>query len=170
MTLTGDTDIQTSAKKQAMLLQHFRTRWRQEYLTGLREFHQASDCNVQTVKRGAVVLVYNDTPRINWCLAIVEDTISREDGLQHQNIHRQDKLSNKKLYLLEITAAGPLPRQNSSPKTTSSDSDVQSSTVQQDDSTTTQERIPVRQAALRGRQLVQEWTKTLCGPPEDVSN
>ena len=77
----GDTDIQVRAKKQATLLQHFWTRWRLEYLTGLREFHQASGNNIQTIKPGAVVLVHDDTPRINWHLAVVEDTISGEDGL-----------------------------------------------------------------------------------------
>ena len=48
---------------------------------GLREFHRTSGSNVQTARPGAVVLVHDDMPRINWHLAVVEDTISGEDGL-----------------------------------------------------------------------------------------
>ena len=44
----GEAEIQSMAKKQAALLQHFWTRWRKEYLTSLREFHRASDPNIQT--------------------------------------------------------------------------------------------------------------------------
>ena len=80
----------------------------------------------------------DDTPCANWHLAVVEDTISGEDSLV-----RAANVRTSTVYLLEITAADPLPRQNSSPKTTSSDSDVQSSSVEQDDNTKTQERRPV---------------------------
>jgi len=31
-------------------------------------------------------------------------------------------------------------------------------------------RRPTRQAALRGRQQVQEWGKAVCDPSEDVRN
>jgi len=52
-----------------------------EYLTGLREFHQAQAPNADTVKCGLVVLVHNGTPRIDWHLAALEEIIVREDGL-----------------------------------------------------------------------------------------
>ena len=94
----GDTDIQVRAKKQATLLQHFWTRWRLNYLTGLREFHQASGNSIQTIKPRAVVLVHDNTAHINWRLAVVEDTISGEGWLnqssQHKNIHWEDKSSS----------------------------------------------------------------------------
>ncbi|XP_065914598.1 uncharacterized protein [Dysidea avara] len=173
----GDNDIQTRAKKQGALLQHFWTRWRQEYLTGLREFHQTSGSNIQTVKPGAIALVHDDTPRLNWRLAVVEDTIPGADGLiRAANIRTSTGRTNQpitKLYPLEITTAesDTLCKQNSSPKENPSNSDAQSSTVEQTDDNSMPERIrPVRQAALRGRQQVKEWTKTLCGPPEDVIN
>ena len=169
----GDTDIQVKAKKQAALLQHFWTRWRQEYLTGLREFHQTSVSNVQTVKPGAIVLVHDDTPRINWRLAVVEDTISGEDGLiKAANIRTSTGRTNwliTKLYPLEITTPDPSSKQNSSPENRQSDSNANKSIAEQQIHMT-RERRPVRQATLKGRQQVQEWTKILCGPPEDVNN
>ena len=172
----GDTDIQVRAKKQAILLQHFWTRWKLEYLTGLREFHQASGNNVQTIKPGAVVLVHDDTPRINWRLAVVEDTISGEDGLiRAANIRTSTGKTNRpvtKLYPLEITAADPLPRLNNSPmSSTATNNDTHSSTVTQEmDGVLADQSRPVRQAALRGRQQTREWSKSLLGPPEDVTN
>ena len=172
----GDTDIQVRAKKQAILRQHFWTRWKLEYLTGLREFHQASGNNVQTIKPGAVVLVHDGTPRINWRLAVVEDTISGEDGLiRAANIRTSTGKTNRpvtKLYPLEITAADPLPRLNNSPmSSTATNNDTHSSTVTQEmDGVMADQSRPVRQAALRGRQQTREWTKSLLGPPEDVRN
>ena len=62
----GDTAIQTRNKKQGTLLQHFWARWRKEYLTGFQDFNQTSGSNVNKVKPGAIVLVHDDTPRINW--------------------------------------------------------------------------------------------------------
>ena len=149
----------------------------QEYLTGLREFHQTSGSNIQTVKPGAIVLVHDDTLRLNWRLAVVEDTITGADGLiRAANIRTSTGKTNRpitKLYPLETTTteSDTLCKQNSSPKENPSNSDAQSSTVEQTDDNSMPERIrPVRQAAIRGRQQVKEWTKTLCGPPEDVIN
>jgi len=114
----GETEIQSRAKKQAALLQHFWSRWRHEYLTGLREFHQASAPNIQVVKPEAVVLVHDDTPRINWRFAVVEDTIAGEDGLvRAANIRTSTGRTNRpvsKLYPLEVTVADPLLKQDSS--------------------------------------------------------
>ncbi|XP_065895991.1 uncharacterized protein [Dysidea avara] len=166
----GEAEIQSMAKKQAALLQHFWTRWRKEYLTSLREFHRASDPNIQTVKPGAVVLVHDDTPRISWRLAVVEDTIAGEDGLvRAANIRTSTGKTNRpvaKLYPLEVTAADPLLRRVSTVQDKSVNSDDQA--VNQEESSL--QRRPVRTAAIRGRQQVKEWTQSLCGPPEDVEN
>ena len=167
----GDNDIQTRAKKQGALLQHFWTRWRQQYLTGLREFYQTSGSNIQTVKPGAIVLVHDNTPRLYWHLAVVEDTISGADGLiRAANIRTSTGRTNRpitKLHLLEITTAesDTLCKQNSSPKENPSNSDAQSSTVEQTDDISIcipERNQPVRQVALRGR--------LQGGPPEDVIN
>ena len=172
----GDTAIQARNKKQGALLQHFWTRWRKEYLTGLREFHQTSGSNVQTVKPGAVVLVHDDTPRINWRLAVIEDTISGEDGLvRAANIRTSTGRTNcpiTKLYPLEVTTSEPLPQlKNTLPyqnKNTPSTSD--SISVAEPLKNSSDDRRPVRQATLKARQQVKEWAEVLCGPPEDVGN
>ena len=140
-------------------------------MTELREFHQANAPNVQTVKPGAMVLMHDDTPHINWCLAVVEDTMAGEDGLiRAAYIRTSTGRTNcpiSKLYPLEVTAADPLLRQHSSSQDTNT-LDGGDQTMQQEENTT--ERRPARKAALRCRQQVREWTQTLCGPLEDVEN
>ena len=171
----GDTNIQTRAKKQGALLQHFWTIWRQEYLTGLREFHQTSGSNVQTIKSGAIVLVHDDTPRLTWHLTVVEDTISGQDGLiRAANIRTSTGRTNRpitKLYPLEVSTAesSSIQKQNYQHKEKLSDSVAQNPTVEAARGSSKHTR-PIRQAAIRGRQQVQKWTRTLCGPPEDVEN
>jgi len=163
----GDTEINSRAKKQAALLQHFWTRWRREYLTGLREFHHAQAPTADTVKPGSVVLVHDDTPRINWRLAVVEDTIAGEDGLvRAANIRTSTGRTNRpivKLYPLEVAAEDPLLQD----KLNDPDSDQ---TVQPEKPVTTSEKRPVRKAALQGRKQLREWTEILSAPPEDVEN
>ena len=83
-------DVHSRAKRQALTLQHFQRRWRDEYLTSLREFHRATGKNEQTIKVGDVVLVHDDTPRVSWKMAVIEELIKGNDGLvracsQHQN-------------------------------------------------------------------------------------
>jgi len=124
----GDTDIQGGAKKQAALLQHF---WRGEYLTGLREFHQTTGSNAQTVKPGAAVLIHDDTPCITWHLVVIEDAIVEEDGLiRAANIRTSTERTNHpimKLYPLELTAMDPSPTHNLSPEHNTQDSYPQDS-------------------------------------------
>ena len=44
----GEAEVQSRAKKQAALLQHFWSRWKREYLTGLRDFHHVKSSNADT--------------------------------------------------------------------------------------------------------------------------
>ena len=60
-----DSSIKRRAKQQALALKHFRSRWKHEYLTSLQEYHRTTGTNQQKVKIGDVVLVHDDTPRIN---------------------------------------------------------------------------------------------------------
>ena len=69
----GYSQLEKRYKMQALLLDHFSSRWRHEYLTSLREFHNSSGNNRQRVKVGDVVLVHNEGPRINWRLAVIKD-------------------------------------------------------------------------------------------------
>ena len=59
------TDINRRAQLQSFLLNQFRSRWRHEYLTSLREYHRTSGTNKgQHIKPGDVVLIHDDAPRI----------------------------------------------------------------------------------------------------------
>ena len=154
------TEIQRRAKVQALLLQHFWSRWRREYLTALREFHHTTGTNTQTVKVGDVVLIHDDVPRIQWKLAVIERVNKGADGLiRSANVRTSSGRTNRpiaRLYPLEVTA-----------------SDI--SSVNNDDSAreklsmSTEETPPrqVRRAAVIGRQKVQQWIR---GPPEDVTD
>ena len=65
----------------AMLIDHFWKRWKQEYLTSLREFHQAKGKNVKgKIQVGDVVQVHDDGQRLKWKLAVVENLISGRDN------------------------------------------------------------------------------------------
>ena len=98
----GNREIQRNSKRLALLLQHFWARWRQEYLTSLREFHKTTGNNKPRVKVGDIVLVHDDGTRINWKLAIVEKLLPGRDGLLHAVIiHTQGGTTNRpiaKLY------------------------------------------------------------------------
>ena len=61
-------------KQQALTLQHFQRRWRDEYLTSLGEFSPSYRKNKQTIKVGDVVLVHDDAPQVSWKMAVIEET------------------------------------------------------------------------------------------------
>lgn len=44
-----ETEILRNAKRLTLLLQHFRRRWRQEYLTPLWEFHKNTGTITETI-------------------------------------------------------------------------------------------------------------------------
>ena len=50
-------------------------------MTSLREFHKVADKNSQTIKVGDVVLVHDDTPQVDWRMAVIEELITGNDGL-----------------------------------------------------------------------------------------
>ena len=78
----GDmSDLRRRARAQALIVKHFWTRWKREYLTALRETHKVTGNNEQRVKIGDVVLVYDDTPRIKWKLAVIVGVNKGADGL-----------------------------------------------------------------------------------------
>ena len=53
--------LRKNPKKQSILLEHFTNRWRNEYLTSLREFYRPSGRSSQQIKVGNVVLVHDDS-------------------------------------------------------------------------------------------------------------
>ena len=148
------------AKVQALLLQHFWSRWRREYLTALREFHHTTGTNTQTVKVGDVVLIHDDIPRIQWKLAVIEQINKGADGLIHSaNVRTSSGKTNHpiaRLYPLEVTA--------------SDISSINNDNSAREKLSMSSEETPqrqVRRAAVMGRQKIQQWIR---GPPEDVTD
>ena len=97
------------AKVQALMLKNFWTCWRSENLTSLREFHKTTGNNMQQVKAGdVVILVHDDSPRVNWKYAVIESVIRRNDGLiRAVNIRTSTGKTTHpitKLYPLEVTS------------------------------------------------------------------
>ncbi len=158
------TEMTRRARRQALLLQHFRNRWKTEYLTSLREFHKTTGNNKQTINIGDIVLVHDDKPRVNWKLAVIENLIEGEDGqIRAAHIRTSTGKTNRpiaRLYPLEIRA------------TTREDHPVaikepvkQNENIQED-----RTERSTRAAARTALQRISKWAKALNAPPEDVEN
>ena len=79
MIVKRDTLNQRSQRVQ-QITQNFWTRWRNEYLTSLKEFHRCKRRDGHRVTVGDVVLIHNDSLRNMWPLGVVEELISGGDG------------------------------------------------------------------------------------------
>ncbi|XP_071149289.1 uncharacterized protein [Mytilus edulis] len=92
---------------QCQIIKHFWCRWKKEYLTALREFHRINGNNEQDIKVGDIVQIYDETPRINWQLAIIKELVFGQDGLIRSVMLRtKNGITSrpiKKLYPLEIS-------------------------------------------------------------------
>ena len=93
--------LSKDAKTQALLLQYFSSRWKNEYLTFLREFHRTSGNNNCKIAAGDIVLVHDEGPHVQWRLAVVEDLIRGGDGLVRAvNIRTSTGLTNRPIVRL----------------------------------------------------------------------
>ena len=75
------TDVAQRAQLQAFLLNQFQVRWKYEYLTSLREHHRTTGSNSQRMTPGDVVLMWDESPRSAWKLAIIEEVMTGKDEL-----------------------------------------------------------------------------------------
>ena len=159
-TFGDDSALRQRANKQALLLQQFWYRWKHEYLTSLREFHRNTGTNTQTIKKGDVVLVHDESPRSTWKLAVVEDLIEGGDGLvQAANVRTSTGQTNRpiiKLYPLEVCT-------NEATPPTEDDTSEQTIMVP----TPSQDR-PRRAKALEAMRRIADWARNIRAPPEDV--
>ena len=74
--------LSKKAKTQALLIQHFWCRWKREYLTSLRERHtNSSGSNKENMRVGDVIIIYDDCPRLQWRLAVVQEMQRENDDL-----------------------------------------------------------------------------------------
>ena len=63
------------AVRRALLLDQMWRRWTHEYLTALREFHQATvGQHHETIRTGDIVLVHDELPRFRWKMAIATNS------------------------------------------------------------------------------------------------
>ena len=89
-------------------------RWKQEYLTSLREFHWTTGRNDQNVNVGDVGLVHDNIPRVHWKLAVIKEVVKGKDGLiRSAVICSANGATNRpitNLYPMEITATVPTSR------------------------------------------------------------
>ena len=159
-----DNQMRKSAKRLTLLLRHFQTRWKNEYLTSLREFHKSQGSNYQRVKVGDVVQIHDEGQRLNWRLAVIEELITGKDGLvRAANIRTSTGRTNRpivKLYPLEVTS--------SEAPATNSKNDAK--IPMEDTVTPEQEKRPQRRAAHKAKSQMMEWIQTIRAPPEDVEN
>ena len=147
--------MERRAKTRALLLNHFWRRWKTEYLTSLREYHCTTGNNSQTVKKGEVVLVHDDTPRVNWRLAVIEDVITGHDGLiRAVNIRTSNGRTSRpisRLYPLEISCKTD--QGQASPDIVSDHENSYPSTTQECQS---QDVRPTRKAAMKAHERAAE--------------
>ena len=78
-TYSEASQLRKKARIQTALLTDFKRRWCHEYLTSLREHHKSSGENQQTVQKGDVVIIHDDTPRATWKMAVVDELLVGKD-------------------------------------------------------------------------------------------
>ena len=152
--------LRSKIDRQGLLLQHFQSRWKKEYLTSLREVHRTTGTTEQTVKTGDVVQIHDDCPRNQWRLGVVEEVVKGKDGfIRSVTLRTTSGRTNRpiaRLYPLEVTH---------------SPTDVE--TLEQEPELPAQQNNQIshrhpRGAALRARRQLSEWTEMLRRRPEDV--
>ena len=164
--------LKKAARFQSLLLSHFSTRWKQEYLTSLREFHRTSGNNDQKIKVGDVVLVHDDSPRISWKMAVVEELITDGDGLvRAANIRTCNGKTNRpiaRLYPLEVTSHDEVTP--SEPLQTVDTVELKRSGTNIQHVNDSVHARPVRDSARKAKNKFARWANELLAPPEDVGN
>ena len=154
-----DSALRRRAKRQALVIKHFWNRWKGEYLTALRETHRMTGNNDQRVKTGDIVLVHDDSKRVNWKLAVIESVNKGKDNMiRSANIRTATGRTNRpisRLYPLEMSAAEATVKQPVASER--SDSPIHP-------------KRPIREAAEKGRIQMKEWITSIRGPPEDVTD
>ena len=160
--------LSKKAKAQALIIQHFWSRWKKEYLTSLRETHtNNTGTHKERVRVGDVVIVHDESPRLKWHLAVVQELKRGNDNLvRSATIRTVNGLTNRpisKLYPLEVNAGIDVSGEKS--KDTAEDEDCIS--IQEAEPEPLSSVRPQRSAAVKARTRVSEWNKILRGP-EDV--
>ena len=156
--------LRSKMDRQGLLLQHFQSRWKREYLTSLREVHRTTGITKQAIKIGEVVQIHDDSPRNQWKLAVIEDFKKGDDGyIRSVTVRTANGRTNRpiaRLYPLEVSVEECCPNVNT-------EESVQIESTSDDEST---RQRSTRKAMVRARHKLAEWAGVLRGPPEDVEN
>ena len=169
-TYNEQTRLSKDVKAHNLLLQHFTTRWRNDYIISLREYHRTSGNNECKISVGDVVLEHNDGPRMKWRLAVVEELIHGGDGqVRAANIRTSTGRTNRpvvRLIPLEVSA------QDKSPSTKNRlDSEGENSSDNSKDTPDGATDLrPTRDSARKARERFTQWASILLRGPEDVMN
>ena len=159
------------ARTQALLLQHFTSRWKNEYLTSLREFHRNSGNNKRKIAVGDVVLVHDDGPRIQWKLAVVEGLIHGGDDLvRAANIRTSTGRTNRpivRLIPLEVSTQD----NKDCPDTSDRSCDDRNINSQEDSHVKIAGEVsrPARSSARKAREKMTQWADILSASPPRMS-
>ena len=150
------TNSRKDAQALSVLLQHFVSRWRHDYLKSLREFYRPSNKRGgEQVKVGDVVLVHDDCARINWKMAVVESLItSKDNGVCSAYIRTRNGVTNRpvtKLYPLEVTDRSDVKL-------------IHKENIIEGASDTVTTNCLRRDAAQRARQQIAEWVECIEPP------
>lgn len=99
--------VNTNFARQCKLVEHFRNRWKLEYLTSLREYHRATGNNKNQIKIGEIVQIHDETHRNQWKLGIVDKLLTGEDNIvrsvQLKTARGNTNRPIAKLYPLEVS-------------------------------------------------------------------
>ncbi|XP_063420482.1 uncharacterized protein LOC134705689 [Mytilus trossulus] len=95
------------SRLKSQIIQQFWCKWKHEYLTSLREYHRNTGKDIQTIKVGDVVQVYEESPRTKWNLAVIDQLNIGGDGKTRSAVIRtKHGLTSRpitKLYPLEVS-------------------------------------------------------------------
>ena len=125
--------------------------------------------NLQIVKVGDIVLIHDDTPRMQWRLAMIEEVIKGLDGLvRAARIRTSSGKTNRplaKLFPLEVNAS-----ERQGIEGTFSSTEMDNNINDEADNTPPGYERATRDAATRARKVIKSWTNALSAAPEDVEN
>ncbi len=100
-------ELSKRVTRQAKVVHEFWKFWQLDYLTALREHHQGTSGQIkETIRAGDVVLIHNESSRMQWKMAIVESLIRSADGIARSaTVRIGTSISSRpitKLYPLEV--------------------------------------------------------------------
>jgi len=166
--------LSKKAKAQALIVQHFWSRWKKEYLTSLRETHTTNTgTDKERIRVGDVVIIHDESPRLKWLLAVVQELQRGNDNLvRSATIRTTNGVTNRpisKLYPLEVNAGTDMSGRKSENVIEDDNDDCGSTAEVETEPQPLLSSRPQRSAAAKAMTRVSEWSKILRGP-ENVTN